>query len=131
MKCKWLNYLEIIRESKGELFAFEKKHRASHYGQRFRMIQLLKSGCRKSVQQVADTLGYSLRQCQRWLKLYRQKGLDGLRSGQLVKRGGSERITEAAWEAPNGHSPVMSSASWTKGTFRVCPQLRPSVGFAS
>jgi len=56
-----VNYPEIIRESEGELLALEKKHRASPYGQRFRMLRLLKSGCCGSVQQVADTLGYSLR----------------------------------------------------------------------
>ena len=96
-----LNYLEVIRESEAELSALEKKHRASPYGQRFRMLRLLKSGRCGSVQQVADTLGYSLRQCQRWLELYRQAGLDGLTSGQRVKRGGVERMTPAAWKALN------------------------------
>lgn len=96
-----LNYLEIIRESEAELLALEKKHRASPYGQRFRMLRLLKSGRCRSIQQIADTLGYSLRQCQRWLELYRQGGIDGLTSGQSVQRGGSERMTEAAWEALN------------------------------
>lgn len=101
MQCMRLNYLEIVRESEGELLALEKKHRASSYGQRFRMLRLLRSGCCRSVQQVADTLGYSLRQCQRWLELYRQDGLDGLTSGQWVKRGGVERMTPAAWKALN------------------------------
>ena len=96
-----LNYLEVIRESEAELSALEKKHRASPYGQRFRMLRLLKSGRCGSVQQVADTLGYSLRQCQRWLELYRQAGLDGLTSGHLAKRGGVERMTPAAWKALN------------------------------
>jgi transposase len=101
MQCMRLNYLEIIRESEGELLALEKKHRASPYGQRFRMLRLLKSGRCGSMQQVADTLGFSLRQCQRWLDLYRRDGLDRLTSGQWVKRGGVERMTPAAWKALN------------------------------
>jgi transposase len=96
-----LNHLEIIRESEEELLALEKKHRGSSYGQRFQMLRLLKSGRCGSVQQVADTLGFSLRQCQRWLDLYRRDGLDGLTSGQWVKRGGVERMTPAAWKALN------------------------------
>jgi transposase len=46
---------------------------------------------------VAEQLGYSLRQCQRWFRSYRQGGLEALLKFEQPRRG--ERMTQAAWEA--------------------------------
>ena len=96
-----LDYLKLIVEREEELLALEKKYRSSHLGHRFHFLRLLKSGQCKSVQQAAQVLGYSLRQCQRWLKAYRQQGRKALEQDNSSRRGSSERMTKRAWQVLN------------------------------
>lgn len=92
------DYQRLIKETEEELFEQERQHRHSVVGSRLRMLRLLKSGEATSVEAVSGLLGYSWRQCQRWLTRYRIEGLAGLLTA--AKRGGSkERMTAEAWEA--------------------------------
>jgi transposase len=92
-----LNYDALIQESAEALEAQEKKLRRSAVSYRVRMLRLLKSGEHRSMASVAEKLGYSLRQCQRWFRCYRQGGLEALLKFEQPRRG--ERMTQAAWEA--------------------------------
>ena len=96
-----LNYQEIIKESEKSLVKLEKRHRYSHLMQRVRMLRLLRSGKCQSIEQAAKELGYSWRQCQRWLSCYRAEGLAGLLESHVAKRGRQEWQNEEAWEALN------------------------------
>ena len=113
-----INYQNLIRESEEDLLDLEKKHRSTHLSHRLRMLRLLKSETSKSIQQAADMLGYSWRQCQRWITTYRQEGLDALLIDQTRKRGNhKERVTPEAWaslgEAMKRASPkVLGRAPW-------------------
>jgi transposase len=92
-----LNYTALIQESSETLEAQEKKLRRSAVSYRVRMLRLLKSGESRSLASVAEQLGYSLRQCQRWFRCYRQGGLEALLKFEQPRRG--ERMTQAAWDA--------------------------------
>ena len=93
-----INYQNLIRESEEDLLDLKKKHRSTHLSHRLRMLRLLKSETSKSIQQAADMLGYSWRQCQRWITTYRQEGLDALLIDRTRKRGNhKERVTPEAW----------------------------------
>lgn len=92
-----LNYDALIQESTEVLEAQERRLRRSAVSYRVRMLRLLKSGERRSLASVAEQLGYSLRQCQRWFRSYRQGGLEALLKFEQPRRG--ERMTQAAWEA--------------------------------
>lgn len=92
-----LNYDALIQESAEVLEAQEKKLRRSAVSYRVRMLRLLKSGESRSLASAAEQLGYSLRQCQRWFRCYRQGGLEALLKFEQPRRG--ERMTQAAWEA--------------------------------
>ncbi|HZY57971.1 MAG TPA: helix-turn-helix domain-containing protein [Rubrobacteraceae bacterium] len=94
------DYPTLIRESEEELLSLEKQHRHSHLDHRLRMLRLLKMGRCSSIQQAAGVLGYSWRQCQRWITTYRRSGLNVLLMDNTHKRGGShERVTPEAWRA--------------------------------
>jgi transposase len=92
-----LNYTALIQESSKTLEAQEKKLRRSAVSYRVRMLRLLKSGEGRSLASVAEQLGYSLRQCQRWFRCCRQGGREALLKSEQPRRG--ERMTQAAWDA--------------------------------
>jgi transposase len=92
-----LNYDALIQESAEALDAHEKRLRRSAVSYRVRMLRLLKSGECRSMASAAEQLGYSMRQCQRWFRSYRQGGLEALLKFEQPRRG--ERMTQAAWEA--------------------------------
>ncbi len=95
-----LDYEALIQESAEVLEAQERRLRRSAVSYRVRMLRLLRSGESRSLASVAEQLGYSLRQCQRWFRCYRQGGLEALLKFEQPRR--SERMTQAAWEALNG-----------------------------
>ncbi len=95
-----IDYRNLIRESEEELLELEKKHRSTHLSHRVRMLRLLKGGTSKSIKQAAEVLGYSWRQCQRWITTYRKEGLSALLIDNAHKRGNHrERVTPEAWRA--------------------------------
>jgi transposase len=90
------DYKQLIKETAEELQQQERQHRHNLMGTRLRMLRLLKTGEASSVQAAAKLLGYSWRQCQRWLSQYRAEGLSSLL--KIKRRGGStERMTPEAW----------------------------------
>ena len=92
------DYRNLIRESEEDLLKLEKKHRFTHLSHRVRMLHLLKSGTSESIRQAADVLGYSWRQCQRWISTYRKEGLGALLIDRTHERGNhKERMTPEAW----------------------------------
>jgi transposase len=92
-----LNYDALIQESSEALEVQERRLRRSAVSYRVRMLRLLKSGESRSMASAAEQLGYSMRQCQRWFRCYRQVGLEVLLKFEQPRRG--ERMTQAAWEA--------------------------------
>jgi transposase len=97
IKAMRTDYPALIRQSEEELLALEKRHRNSHLSHRVRMLRLLKVGRCRSIRQAAEVLGYSWRQCQRWIGLYREGGLDALLVDETHKRGNhQERVTPEA-----------------------------------
>jgi transposase len=93
-----IDYCNLIRETEENLLELEKKHRSTHLSHRLRMLRLLKSGTSKSIQQAADVVGYSWRQCQRWITTYRKEGLSALLIDRTHERGNhEERVTPEAW----------------------------------
>lgn len=95
-----LNYDAVIKEDVATLLKHERQVRGQAHEPRVRLLRLLKSGQCRSVQAAANTLGYSLRQGQRWLERYRVAGIEGL---ELVPPDyhGRERLTAEAWAALN------------------------------
>lgn len=95
----WIDYTEEISESTQQLRRLEKKRSANRsVADRLKMLRLLKSGQCRSRSQVADLLGYSKRQLDRWFRTYREEGLEGL--CQVETPGGpSEKVTPEAWDA--------------------------------
>lgn len=91
------NYEAIIQESQRELAGLARQHRNSVVGTRLSMLKKLKNGEARSLQQVAQQLGYSLRQCQRWFKAYQQAGLAAVLTASQQGRASGERMNEAAW----------------------------------
>ena len=92
-----LNYRTVIREEVEELERLERGQRHSAVSYRVQMLRLLKSGECRSLASTAARLGYSLRQCQRWFKSYREGGLAALL--EMEKRRRREQMTPEAWEA--------------------------------
>ena len=95
------NYAAIIQENTEELAGLARQHRHSVIGTRLSMLKNLKSGEARSLPHVAQQLGYSLRQCQRWFKTYQQRGLSSLLGASQQGKTASERMSEAAWRALN------------------------------
>jgi putative transposase len=62
------------------------------------MLRLLKSKECANLGEVAQRLGYSWRQCQRWFKSYRQGGLEELLKSRVHERGRQELVTPEAIE---------------------------------
>ena|SRR5215204_799711 len=83
-------YSQVIEEDPEELKELEKYHRYSHLFQRVRMLRLLKSKECTNLGEVAQRLGYSWRQCQRWFASYRQGGLEELLKSRVHERGRQE-----------------------------------------
>ncbi len=62
------------------------------------MLRLLKSGTSESIKQAANVLGYSWRQCQRWITIYKKEGLSALLIDRTHQRGNhKEHVTPEAW----------------------------------
>jgi len=93
-----IDYLRVIKEGPQQLEDLEKRHRYTHLFHRVRMLRLLKSGECTNLGEVAETLGYSRRQCQRWFLTYKQEGLEKLLVSRVSERGPTELLTEEAFE---------------------------------
>jgi transposase len=91
-------YSQVIGEDPQELKVLEKYHRYSHLFQRVRMLRLLKSKECRNLGEVADALGYSWRQCQRWFKSYQEGGIEELLKSRVGERGRQELVTPEAFE---------------------------------
>jgi transposase len=91
-------YSQVIEEDPEELKELEKYHRYSHLFQRVRMLRLLKSEECSNLGEVAQALGYSWRQCQRWFASYREGGLEELLKSRVHERGRQELVTPEAFE---------------------------------
>lgn len=94
-----LDYGKLIKESDEALRKLEKRHRYSHLMQRVRMLRLLKTGECRSLTEAAAALGYSRRQCQRWLDSYRAGGLAALLENRIAQRGRREWVDAEAWSS--------------------------------
>lgn len=92
------HYQDQIQESEQELEHLERSLRGQALCDRVKMLRLLKSGTYDSRRTLAPTLGYSERQLQRWWKLYKKTGIDGLLEEKAVG-GSTERVTDEAWKA--------------------------------
>jgi transposase len=93
-----IHYRQVIKEDQQELERLEKQHRYTHLFQRVRMLRLLKSGACRNLGEVAQALGYSWRQCQRWFASYREGGLGELLKSRVDERGRQELVTPEAFE---------------------------------
>jgi transposase len=62
------------------------------------MLRLLKSEECSNLGEVAQALGYSWRQCQRWFASYREEGLEELLKSRVHERGRQELVTPEAFE---------------------------------
>jgi len=91
------HYQDQILESEQELEHLERSLRGQALCDRVKMLRLLKSGAYDNRRTLAPTLGYSERQLQRWWKLYKKAGIDGLLEEKTVG-GSTERVTDAAWQ---------------------------------
>ena len=91
------HYQDQILESEQELEHLERSLRGQALCDRVKMLRLLKSGAYDNRRTLAPTLGYSERQLQRWWKLYKKAGIDGLLEEKAVG-GSTERVTDAAWQ---------------------------------
>lgn len=91
------HYREQIKESEQELEHLERSLRGQALCDRVKMLRLLKGGAYDSRRMLAPTLGYSERQLQRWWKLYKKEGIDGLLEEKPIG-GSTERVTDAAWQ---------------------------------
>ena len=91
------HYQDQILESEQELEHLERSLRGQALCDRVKMLRLLKSGAYDNRRILAPTLGYSERQLQRWWKLYKKAGIDGLLEEKAVG-GSTERVTDAAWQ---------------------------------
>ena len=94
-----IDYPQVITEDEEKLLGLEKRYRYTHLSHRARMLRLLKSGEHSSLGEVAEALGYSWRQCQRWFSTYRREGLGELLVSRVHERGPKELVSdEAFWE---------------------------------
>jgi transposase len=62
------------------------------------MLRLLKSEKANHLEEAAEALGYSRRQCQRWWNAYTRGGLEELLVSRVDERGSRELVTEQAWQ---------------------------------
>jgi transposase len=76
----------------------EKHHRYTHLFQRVRMLRLLKSEECSNLGEASDALGYSWRQCQRWLASYQKGAIEELLKSTVHERGPQELLTPEALE---------------------------------
>jgi transposase len=91
-------YPQVITEDLDDLKELEKYHRYSHLFQRVRMLRLLKSEECSNLGEAARALGYSWRQCQRWLASYQKGGIEELLTSRVDERGRQELVTPEALE---------------------------------
>ena len=85
-------YSQVIEEDPEELKELEKYHRYSHLFQRVRMLRLLKSEECSNLGEVAQALGYSWRQCQRWFASYQKGGPEELLKSTVHERARQEEL---------------------------------------
>jgi transposase len=93
-----IDYPRVIEEDPKELEKLEKRHRYSHLFHRVKMLRLLNSEQCSNLGEAAEVLGYSRRQCQRWLITYREEGLEELLVSRVGERGPTEIVTKEAFE---------------------------------
>lgn len=93
-----IDYPRVIEEDPEELRKLEKRHRYTHLFHRVKMLRLLKSKECSTLGEAARALGYSRRQCQRWLIAYREEGLEELLVSRVGERGPAELVTKEAFE---------------------------------
>ncbi len=93
-----IDYPQVIAESLKELEKLEKRHRYSHLFHRVRMLVLLKGEKYSTLQEAANSLGYSRRQGQRWFAAYKEGGMEKMLRSRVEERGRSELVSEEAFE---------------------------------
>lgn len=93
----WKQYAPLIAESIEDLHKLERRYRNQSVHPRVQMLRLLKSGCCRSLSQVALSLSYSGKQVERWWKSYQQTGITKLLEGTPVSGGRPTRISAEAW----------------------------------
>jgi transposase len=93
-----IHYSRVIEEDPRRLKELEKYHRYTHLFQRVRMLRLLKSEECTNLGEAAEALGYSWRQCQRWLRSYQRGDLQELLKSRVSERGRQELVTQEAFE---------------------------------
>ena len=91
-------YPQVITEDLDDLKELEKYHRFFHLSQRLRMLGLLKSEECSTLGEAARALGYSWRQCQRWVTSYQEGGIEELLKSRVHERGRQELVTPEALE---------------------------------
>lgn len=94
----WIDYTHQIRESPTQLARREKKWRGHPIADRIKMLRLLKSQAYRSRRALAQVLGYSERQLQRWWALYQAGGLTALLE-QKPRGHRTEQLREPARKA--------------------------------
>lgn len=94
----YLNYTDLIEETPEQLTRLERARRGGPLADRLKMLRLLKAGAYRSRRALADVLGYSERQLQRWFDAYREGGLEALMVREEPS-GRAEQITPEAWSA--------------------------------
>jgi hypothetical protein len=85
--------LENLELENLELENLEKHHRYTHLFRRVKMLRLLKSGECANLGQVAEALGHSWRQRQRWFAAYGRGGSSELLVSRVHERGPKELVT--------------------------------------
>ncbi len=94
----YLNYTELIHEPPEQLARLERQYRSGPLADRLKMLRLLKIGAYRSRRALAELLGYSERQLQRWFDTYRAGGLEALMVREQPS-GRNEQVTPEAWSA--------------------------------
>jgi hypothetical protein len=93
-----VDHPRLITKEQEELEKLEKRHRYTHLFHRVRMLRHLKSGECPTLGEAAESLGYSRRQCQRWLNTHRDGGIEELLVSRVGERGPKELVTREAWQ---------------------------------
>lgn len=79
-----------IHESLEELALLEKRYRGKPQWARVQVLQLLAAEPELSIEEAAARVGYSMQSVKRWLKIYREEGVDALLAMRAVPGSGQE-----------------------------------------
>lgn len=90
-----INFPMVITESEAALADLERALRGRPTLPRVQLLRLLKTGQARTLMEAAPFVGYSIRQVNRWWRVYRQEGLDALLHIR-PRPGKRSRLTEAA-----------------------------------